>query len=84
MLRPSWPLPVDVSSRASPNTISSLPSSPDPSVPQRAVSDSFGIVVRVLTSDLDNWYLTYEPQCCKMDREIFLTYIAPIHYNSIR
>lgn len=61
-----------------------LPPYPDSTAPQRAVSDSFGIVVRVVTSDLENWYLTYEPQCCKMDREIFLTYIAPIHYNSIR
>ncbi|KAG2486732.1 hypothetical protein HYH03_014658 [Edaphochlamys debaryana] len=50
----------------------------------RATCDAFGIVMHVVTSDVDNWYLTYEPEVRKLDREIFLTYIAPIHYNSIR
>ncbi|GFR45230.1 hypothetical protein Agub_g6628, partial [Astrephomene gubernaculifera] len=50
----------------------------------RAVCDSYGIIVHVVTSDEGNWYLTYMPECRKLDREIFLTYIAPIHYNSIK
>ncbi|EFJ51144.1 hypothetical protein VOLCADRAFT_116495, partial [Volvox carteri f. nagariensis] len=50
----------------------------------RAVCDSFGLTVHVVTSEEDHWYLTYEPECRKLDREIFLTYIAPIHYNSIK
>ncbi|GLI69337.1 hypothetical protein VaNZ11_013923 [Volvox africanus] len=52
--------------------------------PQRAMCDSFGLTVHVVTSEEDHWYLTYEPKIRKLDREIFLTYIAPIHYNSIR
>ncbi|KXZ45455.1 hypothetical protein GPECTOR_54g196 [Gonium pectorale] len=50
----------------------------------RAVCDSYGIIVHVVTSDEDNWYLTYEPAELKVDFEVFLTYIAPLHYNSIR
>ncbi|GIL74520.1 hypothetical protein Vretifemale_4518, partial [Volvox reticuliferus] len=50
----------------------------------RAVCDSFGLTIHVVTSEEDHWYLTYEPEIRKLDREIFLTYIAPIHYNSIR
>ncbi|GIL48474.1 hypothetical protein Vafri_4989 [Volvox africanus] len=50
----------------------------------RAVCDSFGLTVHVVTSEEDHWYLTYEPENRKLNREIFLTYIAPIHYNSIR
>ncbi|GLC51971.1 hypothetical protein PLESTB_000568600 [Pleodorina starrii] len=50
----------------------------------RAVCDSFGLTIHVVTSDQEHWYLTYQPESRKLDREIFLTYIAPIHYNSIR
>eukprot|EP00798_Chlamydomonas_sp_ICE-L_P003212 gene3212-13229_t len=50
----------------------------------RALSDSYGVIIRCITSDVSNWYLTYEPTEARMDREIFVTYIAPIHYNAIR
>ncbi|MEW5311881.1 MAG: hypothetical protein WDW38_003562 [Sanguina aurantia] len=50
----------------------------------RAVCDSYGMVIRVVTSDEHHWYLTYEPTEQKVEREIFITYIAPIHYNSVK
>eukprot|EP00878_Enallax_costatus_P007209 GHUV01007553.1.p1 GENE.GHUV01007553.1~~GHUV01007553.1.p1 ORF type:complete len:338 (+),score=81.02 GHUV01007553.1:294-1307(+) len=50
----------------------------------RAVCDSFGVVVHVVTSEQHNWYLRYNPLKLKSTVEVFLTYIAPIHYNSLR
>jgi hypothetical protein len=41
-------------------------------------------VINVITSDQHNWYMRYEPQEMKVNLEIFLTYIAPIHYNAVR
>ena len=46
--------------------------------------DSYGIHVHVVTSEQAAWYLVYQPQQAKVAREIFLTYISPIHYNAIR
>jgi hypothetical protein len=42
------------------------------------------LAAQVVTSDQDHWYLTYEPEERKLGRELFITYIAPVHYNSIR
>lgn len=56
----------------------------------RAAADAYGCSVHVLTSDSSNWHLCYEgessasvgPDTTK--RKLFLTYIAPVHYNSVR
>ncbi|KAK9806216.1 hypothetical protein WJX72_005737 [[Myrmecia] bisecta] len=50
----------------------------------RAISDSYGIVVNVITSDQHNWFMRYKPDTLQLSLEIFLTYIAPVHYNAIR
>jgi hypothetical protein len=50
----------------------------------RAICDSFGVVVHVVTSEQHNWYLRYNPLKSSSTAEVFLTYIAPIHYNSLR
>eukprot|EP00931_Biecheleriopsis_adriatica_P115768 TRINITY_DN91520_c0_g1_i1.p1 TRINITY_DN91520_c0_g1~~TRINITY_DN91520_c0_g1_i1.p1 ORF type:complete len:348 (+),score=96.22 TRINITY_DN91520_c0_g1_i1:33-1046(+) len=47
----------------------------------RAIADAYGAMVHVLTSTEDNWYLLYRPAVAS-GYHIFLTYIAPIHYNS--
>lgn len=51
---------------------------------QRAICDVYGIFINVVTSDQHNWYMRYEPKQIKVNLEIFLTYIAPIHYNAVR
>jgi hypothetical protein len=50
----------------------------------RAICDSFGVAVHVVTSEQHNWYLRYEPLSLKSPLEVFLTYVAPMHYNSLR
>lgn len=54
----------------------------------RAICDSYGFVFNVVTSEQHNWLMRYTPQVLqKYDgspKEIFLTYIAPCHYNAIR
>ncbi len=51
---------------------------------QRATCDAFGVVINVITSDAENWFLRYLPQQkAAVRHEVFLTYIAPIHYNAI-
>eukprot|EP00775_Hariotina_reticulata_P008191 gene8191-8382_t len=50
----------------------------------RAVCDSFGVVLHIVTSEQYNWYLKYTPLQLKTTQEVFLTYISPIHYNSLR
>jgi hypothetical protein len=54
------------------------------SVLQRALSDTLGLVIHVVTSDQQHWYMQYEPEELKGHHELFLTYVAPIHYNSLR
>ena len=49
----------------------------------RAASDSYGIVINLVTSEQQHWFLRYEPEQTTVQREIFLTYIAPVHYNAI-
>lgn len=50
----------------------------------RAASDNFGCVIRCITSEADNWYISYNPVHLKVKRELFLAYISPIHYNSLK
>eukprot|EP00668_Euglena_longa_P018355 GGOE01022912.1.p1 GENE.GGOE01022912.1~~GGOE01022912.1.p1 ORF type:complete len:517 (-),score=89.69 GGOE01022912.1:851-2401(-) len=50
----------------------------------RALCDVFGVTIHVLTSTLDNWHLQYLPAGPKeTDRHIFISYLAPVHYNSL-
>ena len=48
------------------------------------MTDSFGIVVNVLTSDQQNWFMRYKPKELNSPTEAFITYISPVHYNAIR
>merc|ERR1719188_885269 len=50
----------------------------------RAVADALRVKIHVVTSDLENWYLQYEPAAIPPIREVFLAYISPIHYNTLR
>lgn len=50
----------------------------------RAVADAFKVHVHLVTSTNENWYLVYRPSDPPDGaREIFLTYVAPIHYNAV-
>jgi hypothetical protein len=50
----------------------------------RAICEVFGIVVNVITSEPENWFLRYVPKHNLVKHEVFLTYISPVHYNAIR
>ncbi|KAK9863774.1 hypothetical protein WJX84_009732 [Apatococcus fuscideae] len=50
----------------------------------RGICNHYGVVINCLTSNQQNWFLRYEPDELKVALEIFLTYIAPVHYNAIR
>eukprot|EP00884_Botryococcus_braunii_P020391 jgi/Botrbrau1/7035/Bobra.0165s0058.1 len=50
----------------------------------RAISDGYGVVVNVITSEQHNWFMRYYPTDKKLSNEIFVTYIAPVHYNAIK
>ncbi len=58
----------------------------------RALSDTFCVVVHVVTSTDENWHILYEPSqrsvtsvdaAVGVMRHIFLSYISPVHYNAI-
>eukprot|EP00241_Pyramimonas_parkeae_P012305 CAMPEP_0114254480 /NCGR_PEP_ID=MMETSP0058-20121206/17000_1 /TAXON_ID=36894 /ORGANISM="Pyramimonas parkeae, CCMP726" /LENGTH=290 /DNA_ID=CAMNT_0001368699 /DNA_START=582 /DNA_END=1454 /DNA_ORIENTATION=- len=49
----------------------------------RAVTDSFGTVVHVVQSTEENWYLVYEPDIKQTHKQVFLTYLSPVHYNAL-
>lgn len=53
---------------------------------QRAICEAYGVVVNVITSDQQHWFMRYEPEGTqpKKSVEVFVTYIAPIHYNAVR
>ena len=52
---------------------------------QRAICEAYGIVINVITSDQHHWFMRYEPEAQpKKSVEVFVTYIAPIHYNAVR
>ncbi|KAL3159149.1 hypothetical protein ABBQ32_14134 [Trebouxia sp. C0010 RCD-2024] len=52
----------------------------------RAICEAYGIVINVITSDQQHWFMRYEPEGTqpKKSVEVFVTYIAPIHYNAVR
>jgi hypothetical protein len=58
----------------------------------KASCDYFAFVAHVILSSPGNWFLRYIPNCCTTEkdisfmykrRQIFMSYLAPIHYNSI-
>ena len=60
----------------------------------KAAVDRLGVRIHVVTSNADNWHLVYTPettQVAPLPREmpfeyrrlLFLTYISPVHYNSL-
>merc|ERR1712107_153077 len=49
----------------------------------KAAADAFCTRVHVVTSTEENWYLTYDPEKFECPKEVFVAYVAPIHYNSI-
>jgi len=49
----------------------------------RAIADCYGIKVHVITTNTENWYLKYEPKEWSTRRHVFLSYVAPVHYNTI-
>eukprot|EP00928_Gymnodinium_smaydae_P066511 TRINITY_DN49502_c0_g1_i1.p1 TRINITY_DN49502_c0_g1~~TRINITY_DN49502_c0_g1_i1.p1 ORF type:complete len:346 (+),score=54.07 TRINITY_DN49502_c0_g1_i1:66-1040(+) len=50
----------------------------------RVAAEYFGVRIHVVTSAQENWLLHYEPGAgiASHSREIFLTYVSPIHYNT--
>jgi len=52
----------------------------------RAAVDALGIQIHVVTSAEDNYLLDYCPSgdTTEDTRHVFLTYVAPVHYNTIR
>lgn len=48
----------------------------------RAICDAFGATIHVVTSQESAWYLKYTPEKPKTDKQIFLAYISPVHYNA--
>ena len=49
----------------------------------RAACDALGLKIHVVQSTANNWYLLYEPGAAKGKREIFVSYISPVHYDAI-
>jgi len=49
----------------------------------RAAADCFGCIIHVVTSTVENWHLKYDPEGQPACKRLFLTYISPVHYNSI-
>ena len=51
----------------------------------RACADTFNVGVHVITSDKENWLHEYQPSAeITVQRRVFLCYIAPVHYNTVR
>ncbi|KAJ1621119.1 hypothetical protein T492DRAFT_914551 [Pavlovales sp. CCMP2436] len=49
----------------------------------RAAADAFRCAIHVIQSTPENWHLVYTPSAGEPVRRLFVTYVAPIHYNSI-
>ena len=51
----------------------------------RAVSDAYGVVLHVITSERDYFNILYEPKVARPpNRHAFLAYVAPVHYSSVQ
>mmetsp|Transcript_17504 Transcript_17504/g.38147 ORF Transcript_17504/g.38147 Transcript_17504/m.38147 type:complete len:288 (+) Transcript_17504:263-1126(+) len=48
-----------------------------------ALTDAYGTVVHVIQSTEKNWYLVYHPKKRKTRRQVFVTYLSPVHYNAL-
>ena len=48
----------------------------------RAACEAFSIMINLITSETTNWFIRYVPER-EVVHEIFIAYIAPVHYNSI-
>ena len=50
----------------------------------RAASDIFGTKIHVITTEKEHYVLHYNPSTTsKTNRQLFLSYISPIHYNTV-
>lgn len=49
----------------------------------RAAADAFKVRIHLITSSDQMWYLVYDPVEGVSERELFITYVAPIHYNTM-
>ena len=52
----------------------------------RAACDRYRKRIHIITTEKQNWYLQYLPEGIdgKPEGHVFLTYISPIHYNTIQ
>ena len=51
----------------------------------RAVSDAYGVIVHLVTSERDYFNILYEPKEARPPhRHVFLAYVAPVHYNAVQ
>lgn len=50
----------------------------------RAIADSYGVVLNLVTSSSSHWFQRYEPKKLKLKKELWATYISPVHYNVLR
>jgi hypothetical protein len=52
----------------------------------RAICNALGCTIHVLTSQsggsATSWYLKYVPETPRSDKQVFLAYISPVHYNA--
>ena len=48
----------------------------------RAICSAFGATIHVVTSTEHNWYLKYTPDEPLTQKQAFLAYVAPVHYNA--
>lgn len=52
----------------------------------QAMCDTFGVNVHVITSTEHNWHLEYtpdNPSDLHITKKVFISYISPVHYNSL-
>ncbi|KAI3426931.1 hypothetical protein D9Q98_006875 [Chlorella vulgaris] len=50
----------------------------------RASCEALGLVINSISSDAEHWFVRHIPRTTRPEHEIFITYIAPLHFNAIR